>query len=135
MREINKGIISDFRANAGKLTGPMEGALILLLTTTGRHSGDAHTTPVGFIEDRGRLAAAGANGGSDQHPDWYRNIEVDNQVTIEIPGATIPSQAVVATGAERSQLLEQLSEALPGMADHVAGTTREIPVVIFNEAR
>jgi len=133
MREINEGIITEFRANAGELSGPMAGAPILLLTTAGRISGDAHTTPVGFIDANGRLAAAAANGGSDQHPDWYRNIEADSQVTIEVPGATIRSKAVVATGAERTQLLDQLSAALPGMADHVAGTTRHIPVVIFNE--
>lgn len=134
MREINTGVISEFRANGGKLSGPMEGAPILLLTTTGRHSGTAHTTPVGFIDVDGRLVAAAANGGSDHHPDWYRNIEHDSQVTIEVPGASIFSTATVATGAERSDLLHQIAESLPGMSDHLSATTREIPVVIFSEA-
>ena len=134
MREINKGIVSEFRTNDGRLSGPMEGAPILLLTTTGRNSGNAHTTPIGFIDAGGRLAVAAANGGSDQHPDWYRNIESNNQVMIEVPGASIPSMAVVATGAERSELLQQLGKCLPGMADHIAATTREIPVVILIEA-
>jgi len=134
MREINKGVISEFRANNGQLSGPMEGAPILLLTTTGRRSGNAHTTPVGFIDADGRLAVAAANGGADQHPYWYRNIESDNQVTIEIPGASIPSIATIATGAERADLLERLTESLPGMSDHVSATRREIPVVIFSEA-
>lgn len=135
MREINQGVISEFRANDGKLTGPMEGAPILLLTTTGRSSGNTHTTPVGFIDVGGRLAVAAANGGSDQHPDWYRNIISDDQVTLEVPGASIPSRAVAATGAERSELLQQLSDSLPGLADHIGATTREIPVIILTEAR
>ena len=134
MREINKGVISEFRANDGQLSGPMEGAPILLLTTRGRHSGKAHTYPVGFIDADGRLAVAAANGGADHHPDWYRNIENDNQVTIEVPGASIPSIATIAAGAERSDLLQQISETLPGMSDRVSATTREIPVVIFSEA-
>ena len=134
MREINKGVIGEFRANDGKLSGPMEGAPILLLTTTGRHSGRAHTTPVGFIDADGRLAVAAANGGSDHHPDWYHNIDSDNRVTIEVPGASIPSIATIASGAERSDLLRRIAESLPGMPDHLSATTREVPVVILDEA-
>ena len=134
MKEINKGVISEFRANEGKLSGPMEGAPIVLLTTTGRNSGESHTTPIGFIDAGGRLAAAAANGGADENPDWYRNIELDNKVTLEVPGATVPSIATIMAGAEREELLQQLSASLPGMDDHVSGTSREIPVVVFTEA-
>lgn len=134
MREINKGVISDFRSNDGQLSGPMEGAPILLLTTTGRSSGTSHTTPVGFIDADGRLAVAAANGGSDEQPDWFRNIEFDNNVTIEVPGATIASVAVVASGSEREDLLQRLSASLPGMDDYISAANREIPVVIFAEA-
>lgn len=133
MRAINEGVISEFRANNGNLTGPMRGAPILLLTTTGRVSGTAHTTPVGFIDADGRIAVAAASGGSDQHPDWYLNIESDGHVTIEIAGASIPSRAKAAVGSERVELLQQLSDSLPGMTDHIAATTREIPVVILTE--
>lgn len=71
----NASCIRSAPANDGKLSGPMDGAPVLLLTTTGRTSGNAHTTPVGFIDASGKLAVAAANGGSEQHPDWYRNIE------------------------------------------------------------
>ncbi len=134
MREINQGVISEFRANDGKLSGPMEGAPVLLLTTTGRASGRAHTTPVGYIDAGGRLAVAATNGGADQDPDWLRNIEADSQVTLEVPGASIASIGHVAEGAERVELLDELVRNLPGMSDHVASTDRAIPVVIFTEA-
>lgn len=134
MRDINKGVINEFRANDGQLSGRMEGAPILLLTTTGRDSGNAHTTPVGFVDVDGRLAVAAANGGSDHNPDWYRNIENNDQVTIEVRGASIPSIATITSGAKRRDLLRQLSESLPGMAVHVSATAREIPVVILSEA-
>jgi deazaflavin-dependent oxidoreductase (nitroreductase family) len=135
MREINKGVIAEFRQNDGKLSGPMEGAPILLLTTTGRISGGSHTTPVGFIDAGGRIAVVAANGGSDEHPDWYLNIEQRNEVTIEVPGAAIPSIAVVADGSEREDLLRTLAESLPGMSDHISATSRQVPVVIFSEAK
>ncbi len=134
MRDINKNVIDEFRANAGQLAGPMAGAPIILLTTTGRCSGTSHTTPVGFVDADGRLAVAAANGGSDANPDWYLNLEQDDQVIIEVGGASIPSTATVVSGAERANLLGRLSESLPGMSDHVSATTRDIPVVLFDEA-
>ena len=133
MREINRGVIAEFREHDGKLSGPMEGAPILLLTTTGRTSGTPHTTPLGFIDAGGRLAIAAANGGSDDHPDWFRNIERDSSVTVEVPGATIPSRAEVATGSERDELLAALVASLPGMSEHVTATSRAIPVVVLTE--
>lgn len=133
MKAINKSVISEFRKNEGRLSGPMEGAPILLLTTTGRISGKSHTTPIGFIDAVGRLAVAAANGGSDENPDWLRNIETNNAVTIEIGGRSIPSLAVVAEDPERSDLLNKLVETLPGMSDHVSATSRAIPVVVLSE--
>ncbi len=134
MRAINAGVIEEFRANDGELTGPMAGAPILLLTTTGRRSGNEHTTPVGFVDAGGRLVIAAANGGSDAHPDWFLNLERDPSVTIEVPGATIRSRATVASEPERSELLARLGRELPGMSDHIDASLREIPVVILTEA-
>ena len=111
----------------------MEGAPILLLTTTGRSSGQPYTTPVGFIDADGRLAIAAANGGADQDPDWFRNLVHRDDVTIEVPGATIRARAVVTVGTERTTLLERLAGALPGMSEHITGTDREIPVVVLTE--
>ena len=134
MREINEAVISEFRANDGRLSGPMEGAPVLLLTTTGRSSGEAHTTPVGFLDAGGRLAVAAANGGSDHNPDWFRNIESDGHVTVEVPGASVSCVATIMAGDERADLLKRLSEHLPGMADHLSATARVVPVVVLTEA-
>lgn len=134
MREINAKVIADFRANHGALSGPMEGAPVLLLTTIGRRSGEAHTTPVGFIDAGGRLAIAAANGGADNHPDWYYNVLAHPAVTIEIPGATIEAVAETVDGVERDELLNTMAAALPGMVEHRAGTSREIPILVLRES-
>ncbi len=133
MREINEGVITEFRRKGGTLSGPMEGAPILLLTTTGRRSGKPHTTPVGFIDAGGRLAIAAANGGADVHPDWFRNIQASERVTVEVPGASLAAVAVIPRGDERTSLLARLVEELPGMKEHVAATDRDIPVIILSE--
>lgn len=131
MREFNEGVIAEFRANGGQLSGPMQGAPILLLTTTGRRSGTSHTTPLGFLDVEGRIVVAAANGGADVHPDWFHNIEQDQQVTVELPGATISSTGTVTGGRERTELLEALAETLPGMSDHIDATSRDIPVIVL----
>lgn len=135
MKTINAQVIRDFRENDGELTGPMAGAPILLLTTTGRETGKPHTTPVGFLEADGRLVVAAANGGSPSHPDWYRNLRKDSTVTIEVMGRTIPATAAVVSGPERTDLLDKLSRTLPGMSDHIEATERDIPVIAMTERR
>ena len=134
MKEMNQAVITEFRANEGSLSGPMEGAPILLLTTTGRRSGTRHTTPVGFIDAEGQLAIAAANGGADHDPDWFHNLVHDHDVTIEVAGATITSLAIVTEGEERARLLEQLTASLPGMSEQVGCTDRQIPVIVLTEA-
>ena len=133
MREINRGVIEEFRANDGELSGPMAGAPILLLTTTGHRSGSEHTTPLGFVDDDGRLVVAAANGGADHHPDWYLNLSAVPEATVEVPGARVAARATDAVGAERERLLGVLSSTLPGLADHLSATDRVVPVVILTE--
>jgi len=103
------------------------------LTTTGRFSCEPHTTPVGFIDAGGRLVVAAANGGSEQHPDWYPNVHANNQVTVEVPGASVSSAAMIAEEPDRSELLQQLVRSLPGMSDHLSAASRDIPVIILTE--
>ena len=46
MSDYNTAIIEEFRANAGKVGGRWEGRELLLLTTTGRRTGEQHTAPL-----------------------------------------------------------------------------------------
>ncbi|MFF8608325.1 nitroreductase/quinone reductase family protein [Streptomyces sp. NPDC015346] len=131
---FNSRIIDEFRTNAGELGGPFEGWALLLLTTTGARSGKDHTTPLGFVEDRDedgrdRLLVTGSAGGSDRHPDWYRNILVNPTVTVELGTETWRATAVAATGAERDRLFAKVVAAAPGYADYQKATDRIIPVV------
>ncbi|MET9435994.1 nitroreductase/quinone reductase family protein [Streptomyces sp. NPDC006551] len=126
---FNSAIIEEFRTNAGKLGGPFEGWVLLLLTTTGARSGKEHTTPLGFVEDGDRLLVTGSAGGSDRHPDWYRNLLVNPTVTVELGTDTWRATAVAATGAERDELFAKVVAAAPGYADYQKATDRIIPVV------
>ncbi|MFB7939179.1 nitroreductase/quinone reductase family protein [Streptomyces sp. NPDC056049] len=133
--DFNVQIIEEFRTRAGRLGGPFEGWVLLLLTTTGARSGREHTTPLGFVEDGDRLLVVGSAGGSDRHPDWYRNILRNPTVTVELGADTWQATAVAATGAERDALFAKAVAAAPGYADYQRATGRVLPVVVLHRIR
>ncbi|GAA3077408.1 nitroreductase/quinone reductase family protein [Streptomyces roseofulvus] len=130
--DFNVSVIEEFRTNAGRLGGPFEGWVLLLLTTTGARSGKEHTTPLGFVEDGDRLLVVGSAGGSDRHPDWYRNVLVHPTVTVELGADTWQATAVAATGAERDELFAKVVAVAPGYADYQKATDRVLPVVVLH---
>ncbi len=70
----NAGIVAEFRANAGRVGGPFEGAPLLLLTTTGARSGRVRVKPMMYLDLDDRLYVFGSRGGASTNPDWYHNL-------------------------------------------------------------
>lgn len=133
--DFNQPVIDEFRANNGRVGGMFEGARLLLLTTTGARTGTRHTTPLGYLPDGGdRVLVIGSAGGSPKHPDWYRNVLTNPQVTVESGAFTYEAQAVVLEGEERDRAFARAVEAEPGWAEYQekAGD-RVIPVVALCE--
>jgi deazaflavin-dependent oxidoreductase (nitroreductase family) len=120
----NRALIEEFRANGGA-----PGRQLLLLTTTGRRTGQRRTTPMMYVEDGDRLLVIASNAGATQEPDWCRNLRADPGVTVEITGETYPAIAFVTTGPERDRLFERICEGYPFFRDHQAKAGRTIPVV------
>lgn len=131
MSAINPEVIDEYRRTGGVLSGEMAGLPVLLLTTTGRRSGESRTTPLGYIEDRGRFVVGAAAGGAPSDPDWYHNLVAYPSVTVEVGWDAHAAEATVTTGPERDRLFERLASTLPGMRDHGATVEREIPVVVL----
>ncbi|MBT2899758.1 nitroreductase/quinone reductase family protein [Streptomyces sp. McG3] len=124
-------VITEFRANAGKVGGPFEGADLLLLTTTGARSGKPHTTPLGYVRDGRRLLVVGSNLGAPLHPDWYRNLLARPTVRVELGDEEFDSLAVPAEGARRDELFARVVAEAPGYADYQDATDRLLPVVVL----
>jgi deazaflavin-dependent oxidoreductase (nitroreductase family) len=131
MSDWNANIIEEFRANAGKVGGPFEGAPMLLLHTTGAKSGAERVNPVVYQPDDGRWVVFGSKSGADSHPDWFHNLRANPEVEIEVGTDTVPVTARVAEGDERERLWTRQKELMPGFKDYEAKTTRQIPVVVL----
>jgi deazaflavin-dependent oxidoreductase (nitroreductase family) len=132
MREFNHNLIAEYRASGGKLSGRLANSHILLLTTTGARSGQLRTIPLGYGEDRSQLIVVAANAGAPTHPDWYRNLLANPQVTVELRGERFSAIARTAAGAERDDLLTRQADIVPWLPAQQAKTSREIPIVILD---
>lgn len=129
--ERNQRIINEFRANGGKVGGHFSGRPILLLHTTGAKSQQERISPTAYVRDGERYIVIASNGGQDTNPNWYHNLVTYPQVTIEVGGETIQTQAAVAEEPERTRLYDKMVEVMPGFGDYRVKTKRKIPVVVL----
>ena len=107
---------------------------ILLLTTTGRRSGEERTTPLIFREVDGAYVIVASKGGTPEHPDWYVNLRADPHATVQIKGEVFEATARDADGDERSRLWGLMAEVWPDYDAYQQKTDREIPVVVLERA-
>jgi deazaflavin-dependent oxidoreductase (nitroreductase family) len=129
----NTAIITEFRANAGKVGGPFTGKTLLLLHTIGAKSGKEHINPVAYIHDGERIVIIASKGGAPSHPDWYYNIVANPRVTAEVGTEQLRLRAIVSTEPERTRLYNKMIEKMPGFAEYQKKTTRIIPVIILSQ--
>ena len=132
MSDYNAGIIAEFRANEGKVGGPFDGSPLVLLTTTGAKSGQARIAPLVCLPDGDRVVIFASKAGAPTNPDWYHNLMVHPEVTVEFGTDTYQATAVEVTGSERDELYARQAAKFPGFADYAANTTRVIPVVALH---
>ncbi len=125
----NRKVIEEFRSNGGRVGGQFEGAPILLLTTTGARSGQAHTSPMMYLAEGDRTFVFASKAGAPTNPDWYHNLKANPSVTVEIGSQTLSARAEEVVGPERDRIYAQQSRLYPGFAEYQEKTTRTIPVV------
>jgi len=130
----NTAIISEFRANGGKLGGQFKGAPLLLLHTTGAKTGAERVNPVMFLADGDRLVVFASKAGAHTNPDWYHNLRANPRVTVEIGSETRDAVARVAEGEERDRFWDEQKRSWPGFANYETKTSRQIPVVVLEPA-
>jgi deazaflavin-dependent oxidoreductase (nitroreductase family) len=132
--DFNQSLIAEYRANGGKVTGMFANTPLLLLTTTGARSGKPRVAPLAYTKDDGQYVIMASKGGAPTHPDWYRNLLANPDVTVEVGRESFPARATVTQGAERQRLFDQMAAQMPGFAEYQRNTTRQIPVIVLERA-
>ncbi|MEU8138862.1 nitroreductase family deazaflavin-dependent oxidoreductase [Streptodolium elevatio] len=111
--------------------GTFMGMDVLLLHTTGRHSGERRETPVAWFPDGDDAWLVVASGGGSRHPDWHANLLAHpDQASVEMPGrSAAPVTPRRLTGDEREQAWQRIATAQPRIAKYQAKSERVYPVV------
>src|SRR5580698_7101516 len=102
----------------------------LLLTTTGRKSGEKFIFPLYYGETGNSYIIVASKGGAADHPSWYKNLVANPEVEVQVGTKRLTAKARTTSGAERARLWEEALKFWPPYADYQKKTEREIPVVV-----
>lgn len=133
--EFERSLREDMRTHGGRPTsGPLAGATLLVLTTTGAKSGEPRTAIVTYHRDGDHWVLAASKGGADTNPSWYANLLAHPDATAEIGTDVFPVRATVeATGAERDRLWNDHVKEHPGFGEYPSKTSRVIPMIVLEK--
>jgi deazaflavin-dependent oxidoreductase (nitroreductase family) len=121
-----------YRKSGGKLGARLMGAPVLLLTTRGRKTGKSRTTPLIYLDDGSQLAVVASKGGWPTDPLWYRNLQAESAVEVQVGSDMRSMVARTAPAEERDRLWPRLVALYAAYADYQSWSDRQIPVVILS---
>jgi deazaflavin-dependent oxidoreductase (nitroreductase family) len=111
------------------------GVPTLLLTTTGNRTGLLRRTALIYAQDGDGYVVVASDGGSAGHPSWYRNLDADPHVHVQVGAEEFDATARTATGGERARLWPLVTAVWPAYDEYQQRTEREIPVVVLTAVR
>ena len=123
--------VERYRATDGVEGHDWQGTQTLLLTTTGRRSGEPRTTPLIYGVEGDSLLVVASKGGSDEPPAWYLNLSDDPEVEVQVKGDVFAAIAHDATGDEKTRLWSLMTEIWPNYDAYQERTDRDIPLVVL----
>jgi len=108
-----------------------QGTTVLILTTTGRRSGEERSTPLIYGSHGDDYVVVASKGGAEGDPAWYLNLSDEPEVTVQVRGDRFKAHARTASPAEKPALWKMMTERWPAYDEYQHKTTREIPVVVL----
>ena len=131
LRLVGKLNAPAYRLSGGRVGGKLGKAPILLLTTTGRKSGEKRTAPVLYLADGNRFVVINTNAGNAKTPAWSLNLRADPEAEVEVGRRRVPVRARLAEGEERADLWRRHMEQYSGWDYYESKLDREIGVFVL----
>jgi deazaflavin-dependent oxidoreductase (nitroreductase family) len=120
------------RVSGGRILGQVFGMQTVILTTTGRKSGQPRETMLTApVVDGETVVLVASWGGDDRHPMWYLNLRENPEVVIDRGQGSEPMLARTATADEKAALWPRIVETYKGYGGYQKRTERDIPVVLL----
>lgn len=124
--------VERYRETDGEEGHEWQGTQTLLLTTTGRRSGQPRTTPLIYApHGEGAYTIVASKGGSDEPPAWYLNLSEEPTVEVQVKGDRFRARARTAGAEEKPEIWRRMTAEWPAYDDYQQQTEREIPVVVL----
>lgn len=120
-----------YRLSGGRIGGKVGRAPVLLLTTTGRKSGEPRTAPVLYLADGDNVILINTNAGNAKIPAWSLNLKADPEAEVEVGRKRRAVRARIAEGEERAELWRKSNVQYAGFDDYEAKLNREISVFVL----
>ena len=108
-----------------------QGTTVLILTTTGRRSGDPRSTPLIYGKHGEDYVVVASKGGAEEHPAWYLNLSAEPEVTVQVRGDRFQARARTAVPDEKPELWRLMTDRWPAYDEYQHKTARDIPVVVL----
>ena len=138
--DYNQRIITEFRANEGRVGGRFEGAPLTLVHHRGRKSGREYVSPMMYLPDErdpATIYVFASKAGAPTNPEWYYNLVHAGTADVEVGTGTYPVTVTEVLGAERDAVYAEQARRYPGFAEYAEKTAgiRTIPVLALRRSR
>jgi F420H(2)-dependent quinone reductase len=131
LRWVGKMNVPLYRASGGRIGGKVGRAPVLLLTTTGRRSGELRTAPVVYLADGENVVVINTNAGNAPIPAWSLNLKANPEAEVELGRERRKVRARVAEGEECADLWRRHNEQYAGFERYEAQLDRAISVIVL----
>ena len=123
--------VDRYLATDGEEGHDWEGTQTLILTTTGRRSGEPRVLPLIYGRQGDDYLLVASKGGAPQHPGWYLNLQANPEVEVQVKGERFRARARTATPEEKVELWPIMTKEWPAYDQYQARSPRDIPLVIL----
>ena len=125
-----------FTVTKGKLGGKVMGMEAVVLTTTGRKTGEKRQTMLTApVVDGDKVYLVASWGGGPKNPMWFLNLQANPNVEITRNGTdTKPMVGRILSPEEKQAIWPRITESYKGYAGYQEKTDRDIPVIEFTPA-
>ncbi|SMD25322.1 nitroreductase family deazaflavin-dependent oxidoreductase [Kibdelosporangium aridum] len=120
-----------YLASGGTEGHESNGVYTLVLATTGRKTGTPRRTCLIYGTSGDDFVVVASKGGADEDPAWFKNLQADPSVGVQVGTRRFTARARVASAAEREPLWAQMVGIFPLYEEYAQKTDRVIPIVLL----